>query len=361
VKIRLLCFLVISLLLAGCGQDKQSGSSSVEGENGKPQGVYVKTSPVEAGDFARFLSLPGNLQPAEQAYISAKVSGTVQKVFVDIGAKVDKGQTLCKIEDTTFDLQHKKAFSYLSSEQVRYEDTEKNYERMKALYEAHVIAEADFENVESQFKMAEENLSRARHDYELASENLKETNITSPLSGIVSLKDVSEGENTGPGKSIFAVVNTDQMYVEAGVAEQDIVAVKEGQQAIIKIGSLKDNSFEGRVTHIGPVPEQSTKTYPVKITLDNRGNLLKAGMFATVEILLDEHKSSLSVPKVAVITEDGRRYVFVEREGKVEKRLIEIGYANDTSFEVIKGLEIDEKVVTVGHDGLTDGSLVEIR
>jgi len=360
VKKILLYFLVISLLLTGCGQVK-SGVAPAEEENEKSQSVYVKTSPVEAGDFVRFLSLPGNLQPSEQAYITAKVSGTVQKVYVDIGTKVGKGQSLCKIEDTTFDLQHRKALSDLSAEQIRYGDAEKNYERMKALCEAGAIAKADFETIESQFNMAKENLNRAQYDYELASENLKETNITSPFSGTVSLKDVSEGENIGPGKSILAVVSTDRMYVETGVAEQDIVAVKEGQRVTINIGTLKDNTFEGRVTHIGPVPDPSTKAYPVKITVENRDNLLKAGMFATVEILLDERKDSLSVPKEAVITEDGLKYVFVEKEGKVEKKLIEIGYANDNRLEVLSGLKSDEMVVSVGHKDLTDGSSVEIK
>lgn len=357
-KKRLLCFLVISLLLAGCGQNKQPGTSA-EGDNGKA--VYVKTSPVEAGDFARILSLPGNLQPVEQALITAKVSGTAQRVFVDIGTRVSKGQTLCKIEDTTFALQHKKAFSDLASEEVRYGDAERNYQRMQELYTSQAISQADFEKIESQFKMAKEDLSRARYNYELAGENLKETNITSPISGIVSLKDLSEGENIGPGKAIFAIVNTEQMYVETGISEQDIAAVKEGQPVTISVSSLKGSTFEGKVTHIGPVPDPSAKTYPVKITVGNKDNILKAGMFATVEILFDKRTASLSVPKEAVITEEGLKYVFVEREGKAEKRLIEIGYGNDARFEVLKGLSSDEKVVSVGYDSLTDGSSVEVR
>lgn len=358
-KTRLLLILVISLLLAGCGKDKAGAPSAEENSNQKTN--YVKTVQVGTGDFNRVLSLPGYLQPSEQAVITSKVSGTVQKTYVDIGARVGKGQALCKIDDTNYALQHKRALSGFNSEQVRYEDAEKNYERMKQLYENKVISKADFENVESQFKMAKENLNRARYDLELAAENLRETNITSPLSGIVSFRDVSDGENIGPGKTIFTVVNTDSMFVETGVAEQDIIAVKTGQRAMIKIDSLKGHTFEGLVTHVGPVPDHSAKTYPVKITVRNKDNLLKSGMFASVEILLDERKGSLSVPKEAVLTEDGRRYVFVERDGKVEKRLIELGYSSDSAFEVLNGLKSDEKVVSVGHDNLTDGSQVEVR
>ncbi|MDO7788284.1 efflux RND transporter periplasmic adaptor subunit [Desulforamulus aquiferis] len=353
----LLYFLVISLILAGCGQDKQSGDVSTAGNS---EGVFVKTSPVEAGEFTHFLSLPGHLQPAEQAFITSKVNGTVQFINADIGTKVAKGQTLCKIDDTTFKLQHKKSSSDLSAEQIRYEDAEINYARMKALYEAQAISQYEFENIESQFKMAKEHINRAQYDFDLATENLNYTNITSPLAGIVSLKDVSEGENISPGNTIFAVVKTDRMYVETGVAEQDIIAIKQGQRVKVMVDSLPGNTFEGFITHIGPVPNPTTKTYPIKITLENRDDLLKPGMFATVEILLAERKASLSVPKESVITEDGQKYVFVEREGKVEKRLIEIGYSNDTHFEILNGLKNDEVVVSVGHDGLTDGSTVEI-
>lgn len=357
-KKMLLCLLAISLLLTGCGKNKPD-SAAAEGE-GKAK-FFVKTAAVQTADFSKILSLPGNLEAMEQAFISAKVSGTVQRIHADIGSKVAKGQILCKIDDVVYSLQHQKAQTNLSAQQIRFDDAARSYERMKALYEKQAISQADFENIESQFKMAKETLNNAQYDFNLASESLKETNIISPFAGTVSMKDVSAGENVSPGKSLFAVVNTNKMFVEAGVAEQDIVRVKEGQRVSIKISSLANKTFEGLVTHVGPVPTQSTKNYPVKITVDNPDNLLKAGMFATVEILLDERKGSKAVPKESIVTEDGKRYIYVEREGKVEKKLVEIGYDNEKLVEIISGLELNEKVVTSGQENLTEGALVEVK
>jgi RND family efflux transporter MFP subunit len=185
--------------------------------------------------------------------------------------------------------------------------------------------------------------------------------VKAPISGVISKKEISIGENIGPGKMLFTIVSMDDMYVETGVSEKDIPICKVGQKVDIMVESLGPEILVGEITHIGPVPDPETKTYPVKILVNNREQRLKAGMFATIEILLDTHESAMSVPKEAIITENAVDFVFIEQNGKAYKKPIKVGYKDGDDWEVLEGIEKNHKIVVVGKDRLVDGNPITIR
>jgi len=269
---------------------------------------------------------------------------------------------------------------------INYDSSEKEYYRTKSLYDSSVISQAEFEQWESQynlikeqFESAKSNLSQvernhgfdvqgaeialkiAQNDYQMAKENYNDTSVLSPISGIVVSRSASVGENAAPGTPVFSVVNLDTVYLESGVSEQSIGSLKEGQEVAVTIDALSGHSFVGKLTNISPALDEKTSTYPVKVEIENKDNLIKAGMFGTMEIVTDSHKNALAIPKEAVLQESGSYYAFVAKSGKAVKRAIKLGFSEKEYYEVLQGLETGEQIVIVGNGDLKDGEKVEIK
>ncbi|HYF75214.1 MAG TPA: efflux RND transporter periplasmic adaptor subunit [Candidatus Nitrosocosmicus sp.] len=376
--------------------------------------AYIKTAVVKTMDLDNTLNLPGTAQPKDSAVITAKVSGTVKAVMVDIGSPVKEGALLCKIDDTIYRLQYEKADAAVrnakltleslkdytadsklqpqkiemaqtlyNTAKLDYENKEKSYNRMKELYNAGSVSKSEYEGVETFYGLAKEQyesaqsslrqaergwrydvkgaeigLKVAENDYKMSKENLQYTDVASPIEGIVSSKNISVGENIAPGAMIFSVVNIDNLYLESGISEKDISFVRIGQAVDVSVDALPGKSFRGLVTGISPALDMQSKTYPIKVEIKNENQSIKAGMFGNMKIILESHKNALTVPKEAVLVDHGSYYVYIVKDGKAVKRVVKLGYSNENQYEIIQGVKIGEKVVVVGNSDLEDGEKV---
>lgn len=419
---RLLIFLAItSIFLIGCGGKEEvateKGKDAKEGPDNtvKQEVIYVKTHTIGTRDFEKVLTVASILQPKEKIMISSKINGSIENTFVDVGSRVEKDQKLCKIDDTIYKIQFEKsntavksAMNSLSSlkdfdknsgmmhqtievaqsqyetAKLNFDNIEKNYNRLNNLYKEKAISQSNYDSIKGQFDVAKEQLNlahanlnqakrnwkynleaakigleAAKNDYRLANENLQYTDILAPIAGVIAEKYVSIGENIGSGTDIFRIVNTDSMYANAGVSEKDVVKIKEDQRVLIKIDSLGNKTVEGKVETISPILDEQSKTYPIKVLVENTDKDLKGGMFATIEIVVDSHENSIAVPKNALINEEGKNYIFIEDDGKAVKRLVKLGYSDDDYFEILEGVKKGEKLIKSFNDKLDHGSIVK--
>ncbi|PAB60082.1 efflux RND transporter periplasmic adaptor subunit [Anaeromicrobium sediminis] len=350
-----------SLLLSGCGKGKakETDGKNVEVQK-KEEIVYVQTEPVIAMDFTNKLFLPGNLKPKEEAIVTAEVNGKVKEIHGDLGSRVNKGDSLCKLDDTTYALEYENKSKDLSIANIEYNNLINDYERAKTLYENKAKSKAEFDAIEKEYRKQKEELVIKENDLALAKKNIEDTNIKASISGIVSDKKVLMGQMVSSGAELFKIVNIDEMYVEVGIAEKDMPFIKKGQECIVKVDIFSD-VFMGKITNIGPEPSDPTKTYPGKILINNSEGKLKPGMFSTVEIILDNHKGVLGVPKKAVIKEKDKYYVFLVVNKKAVKKEVKLGFSSDKYYEILEGVKKDDKVIVVGNDDLEDGKLVEVK
>lgn len=350
-----------SLLLSGCGKGevKETDGKNIEVEK-KEEVIYVQTEPVGTMNFTNKLSLPGNLKPKEEAVVTAEVNGKVKGIYADLGKKVNQGDSLCKLDDTTYVLEHENKSKGISMANREYDNLSNDYEKTKILYENKVKSKQAFDVIEKEYQNKKEDLEIKKNDLVLAKKKIDDTNIKAPISGIVSNKQVLMGQMVSGGAELFKLINIDEMYVEVGVAEKDMPFIKKGQECIVKV-DIFSNTFKGKITNIGPEPSNETKTYPVKILINNKEGKLKSGMFSTVEIILDNHKDALAVPKKAIIKEENQQYIFLEVNKRAVKKAVKIGFSSDEYYEILEGVKKDENVIIVGNDQLEDGKLVEVK
>jgi len=185
--------------------------------------------------------------------------------------------------------------------------------------------------------------------------------ITSPISGIVGMLFLDKGAMVAPQTPIAMIADIDRIKVKIQVVERDLPKVHKGQSAVITVNAYPDKKFQGKLKQLSPFVNPMTKASEGEIIVPNPEHLLKPGMFTRVELIIEEHTNTIVVPEKTVIEKDGKRGGFVLKEEYAEIREVETGIENEGSIEILKGLKIGEKVITLGNYGLRDGAKVRVK
>lgn len=357
-----------------------------------------KLAKVERGDLAKSVVATGKIQAITQVDLKSKASGIVQKLLVDYGEKVKKGQVLVELDKEEIqarvnqqraslqaseaaahaaeaDLQHAKVDAegpevpllkraYERAQQMAkdgvvsqsaLEDAQKNYEM--ALNKQH-LGKANEIVADAKLRQSHAQVAQAKALLEQTEEEYRNSTIVSPIDGLVLSRGVEVGDAVSSilvlGSSatlLMTLGDTREVYVKGKVDESDIARVYLGQVARIKIESYKDRTFNGKITKISPmgVEKDNVTTFEVRVSIDNSKGELRPMMTANAEILLEEHKNVLTVPEAALMYDKDRK-ASVEvpdanaKDGK-HKIPVEVGISNGSKTELLSGLKEGNEVV----------------
>jgi len=343
--------LALVLVLAGCGQ--KAGDTATE-----EQAVPVAVAEVVKGRLDRGDILTGKVAAAQEVNLVPKVAGQVGSVTVDVGDRVRAGQVVLRLEAPEIAAAVTLAESALKTAEINFKAAEKNYERGKLLLEQQAISPAEFENTyEKPYELAKENFERtAPAQLAQARANYENTILTSPVTGVVTARNVDPGELASPSLPVLTIVNIDTVLVETTASEGQINRLKPGQEVEVRIDAAGDKTFKGVIATVSPAANPQSKAYPVKIRIDNPDGLLKPGMFATVD--LGGGGETLMVPRDAVVFRDTQRIVFVVEGDRVRVREVAVGESDGKNIAITSGLNEGETVVVSGQSVLSDGAKV---
>lgn len=354
---KLLIIAVSLLALAGCS----SAAAQEQSDQSADSAVVLKAVRVENMDMREMtgaLTLPGKVAPDELSVVSSLVSGQVKTLSAEVGDIVEAGQTLAKIDDEFVRLQKEQAEIGNQLYDLSLQSARRGFERTKALYESGSTTKVEYDSAADMLTRAKLDYARGKNSVSQMAYQLEHMTIAAPIDGYVSEAYLNEGESVGPGTPMFEIVSIDQVVVEAGVTEKDVNRLKAGQVVRVDIpaaGQLK----EGVVVGVGPVPGQGG-TYPVRVRIQNETGEVKPGMYAELKIETDTARPVLAVPKIAVMHESGEDYVFVSNGQTAQRRTIKKGIAFDSYFEVLSGLELNDRIVVSGQAYLSDGDQLDI-
>jgi HlyD family secretion protein len=200
---------------------------------------------------------------------------------------------------------------------------------------------------------AEAGLFYARQQYESAF-------IRSPMNGTVAMRAAQPGQMAGAGTPLLRIVNLNAIFFEARVSETEVRYVRVGQPVTVTVDAYPGKMFRGVVSRIYPVGSEGSRDFIVRVDMRNEGGLLKPQMFARGEILVDVHRNVVLIPKDALLTQDGKRVVFVVKEGVARRIVVQTGYINGTNAEV-RGVPAGAQVVVQGQENLRDGDKVRVE
>lgn len=371
----LVSYLLILLLAAGCGKDKQP-----PGEEEKI--ISVQTAAVEKGTIAETIMVTGKLEAlAASDVVPGGQGGKVHSVNVELGDNVSKGQTLITLENAALAAVVRQAEqgvaqaeSALELAKITFEQARANYERGKQLYESGAIPQAGQTGFETAYEIPYKQaridfervkpaaLANARAALDSAREQYNNTFIKSPISGVVTAVNVNPGELASPASPVpvVSVASLDKVVVKAAVTESQINKIKRGQEVPVTISAVSDKPFKGVIANIAYAADPSSKTYPIKVQINNSGHTLKPGMFAEVQIK-GEQVETLVAPREAVVKTGDKDVVWVVNAGRVTTREVTAGTSDGKKIQIIKGLKAGEQVVVSGQSVLEENAKVEVK
>lgn len=322
------------------------------------QAVAVVTAKPERRTITPLLEFSGSLDPEWQADVAAKVDGRVERVYVNEGDHVTKGQVLAELEQRDTDAALREARGNYMDAQTNLRKAERDLERYSALYKQGAVSE----QVADDYAFARDNaaakLDAARGTVQAMESQFEGTVITAPADGIISKRYHQEGYYAAAGTPLFAIADISVLKTVINIPEGNISGVSVGNEAEIELPAFAGHKIIGRITRIAPVADLPAHTFAAEVSVDNTEGLL-AGVFATVKLTAQPRQNVLIIPVYAIVMRDDQKTVFiVEDDNTVRRQVLDIGYTDDKVAEVLSGLKGDEVIVTEGHNKLREGSKV---
>ena len=349
--------LAITLALAGCGGGKPDGDAAegeaatadAEGKGGSNE-PKVEAVPVEVASVARrpisaSYSGTANLEAPAEAQVVAKTSGVMLQLLAEEGDQVKAGQVLARIDPDRPRLEMERARA-----QVR--NLENNYRRARELAESKLVSTEQAEQIRY-------DLEAARAAYEIAQLELSYTNVVAPISGVIAQRMAKPGNLIQLNSALFRIVDDSRLEAVLNVPERDLATMKSGLTVHMAVDAMPGRVFDGRIDRVSPVVDAGSGTFRVVTAFPGDAGL-RPGMFGRIQVIYDQRKDALTVPRAALLEDAGETAVFAVRDKKAVRVPIEVGHLSGDLAEVRKGLVEGDQVVTAGKITLRDGAEVEV-
>jgi multidrug efflux pump subunit AcrA (membrane-fusion protein) len=406
VIIGLLAFRIVNVLNER--QQEEVQKSQIEEEIIIP----VRTALVEKGEVNSFLKVTGVVEANETVRVTSEMMGQAKEVKVKDGEEVNKGDILIVLGDEQIKIQVAQAQATLDSIQassdkiksgarpqeikqadsavlqakINRDSAEENYLRMEKLFSEKVISKQQYEQAKNQYEIADVQYQSAQESYELVIEGaaeediksveaqvrqakaaldmakyqLKNTQITAPISGKVTSITVSSGEMVSPSIPLLSIIDVNRIFVKVGISEKDISKIKEGQTVDLKIDAFSEEKFQGEVVSKGVAVDQISKTLEVKIEILQPEVDIPVGVFARGDILVKTNQEALIISSSALVRKKDGIYVYVIEEGIARQKEVVLGIIQDERVEILEGLSEEEEIVILGNQELGDGLKVDV-
>ena len=372
-------------VLVSCGKGDPSKAAGKAEMAERP----VRVARAEVRAMPRMIHVNGSLAAQEQSTLSAKVTGRLERLSVDIGSVLRQGELVAQIEPRDYDLGLQQAAAALAQSRAALglplegdddrielervtavkqakavlEEAGKNRDRVQRLSVSGIASQSEVDTVESahtvalaRYEAAIEDgrgrmatVAQRRAELELARKRLADASVRAPFDGTVQARPASVGEYVAAGTPIVQLVKTDPLRLRLEVPERECILVRTGQVVLLLVEG-DTNTYRGELARLSPALDDQTRMLRVEADVPREGSL-RPGLFARARIIVTEREKALTVPLEALTTFAGLEKVVGVREGKAVEQVIATGRRGLDWVEVLSGLEAGEAVV------LSPGSL----
>lgn len=328
--------LLACVMLVSCTGEKKKAEAATVGEKTK-----VRVETVSAQDVEQIGEFTATVEANVSNKIAPQTPVRIDKLFAEIGDHVKAGQLLVKMDETS-----------LKQAKVQLENQETEFKRTDELYKVGGTSKSAWDAQKTQLDVSREN-------YRNLQEN---TQLLSPVTGVVTARNYDNGDMYNGGEPIFVVEEIRPVKLLINVSESFYTKVKKGNEVDIKLDVYGDEIFKGKVTLVYPTIDPNTRTFPVEIKIANADERVRPGMFARVTMNFGT-KNHIVVPDLAVVKQSGAgdRYIYVYKNGKVSYQKVELGRRMGNKYEIISGVDNGDQVVVSGQSRLNNGMEVEIE
>lgn len=386
--------IVLFLSLTGC--NKEAAAPAARKESGP---LKVKAAEAREKVIKRTVESVGTLFPLDETIVSAEIDGRVDRVDVDLGDFVNKGQMMVHISDEeqryllaqneaqlrsslerlglskeTDRVQDVKTTPDVRRAEADLFDAEQRYKRTRELRDQGIGAQADLDQAQARFNSAKAGLDsvvnqtrnliqeveRFKAVVDLQRKKLRDTTVYAPFAASIKERQVTVGQFVRANTPLMTLVKTDPLRLRLDVPERMAPWVKVGQVAQVEVEAFEGQKFNGKIWRVSPTVDQAKRTFVAEALINNPGMRLKPGSYARARIPTDKAETIILLPSRAVQYVLGSNKAYVIKEGVIEAREIKVGERFDGEVEILEGISAGETVATTNLPRLDTGSKVEI-
>ena len=303
---------------------------------------------VELRQLVRTLAISGSLSPVTQSTVRSKVPGEIRRALVREGDKVVQGQLLAEIDTVDLQARLDAQVAALEEAKARLSIAAKNRDNGLQLRKQGFISQNALDTTQSGFEAAVASVKSAEAQVRLARNATQDAVVRAPIAGIVAKKMINAGEKVGVDSALFTLVDLARMEIDAPAPASEIPGIRIGQAATFRVDGFGDRTFAARLERINPTTEPGSRSITIYLSVANQDGVLKGGMFAKGNLILDRSEPAPTIPAMAVREEAGQTFVFTVEQGRIGRRAVTLGMREEQAglVEVRSGLEKGVAVVS---------------
>lgn len=341
--------LALLALLSGCNEKAADGQLQ-----SKP--LTLPVTKVEVVDIPLTSTVPGSIVSDGRVEVSSRVVGFIEQLDVREGQWVSRGDLLLRIDRSEIDEAIRQARAGVDAGRKDLDDAEQDVQKFNKLAQSGSVASETLRKAKVRFDIARAALDRTRSTLAAAEAQKGYASIESPVDGVIVSVARRKGEMATAGSRILTVESREILLFKAFVSEGNLAAIDPTRPVTVRIDTLKNRRFEGRIRGIVPSGDDVTRRYEINIILPNDA-MLVPGMFGRAEIPLGTQKAPV-VPRNAMVRRGGLEGVFVIEDKAAQFRWLRTGREWDGSVEVTSGLSGGETILARADDTVRDGAPV---
>lgn len=342
-NISMYSFLIISLLVS-CGKKQETKKALIEDDI-----VAVKLADVSQANSTEVLKASGLVASLEEARLSFKTGGIIERIYVKEGQNVRKGQLLATLNLTEINAQVQQA-----NENVQ--KSERDLKRLTNLYRDSVATLEQVQNLTTALNVTKQFL-------EIATYNQGYSKIYASTNGVIVKKLMNEGELAGPGAPVFFMnaSGANDWVMKVGIADKDWTRLHIGDRASVKLDAFPEITFTASVSNLSQGPDVNSGLYQAELKLNIQGKKIATGLFGNAQIMPSIVKKYISIPIDAIVEGNGdEAFVYVVADGKARKMPILLVGIDNTKAFIGSGLAGITQVITDGSAYLVEGNRVRV-
>lgn len=309
---------------------------------------YVAIDTLAAAPFTHYVEVHGQVQSDQNVNVFPRSMGPVVRVYAQVGQNVKKGQVLAKIDDAII----AKSIEELKT---RLELVTTVYNKQKNLWDQKI-------GTEIAFLQAKNNKDALENSLATAKEQLDNTNIKSPIDGVVDQADVKEGEMVNGARPAFRVVNSSQLKATGELSESYLNSVNAGDEVVVSFPDLK-KEVSAKINFAASAINPMSRTFKVEVNLANNPQY-RPNMISVLKIIDYKSSNAITVPMNIIQNDQAGTYVYVvvgnTNKLTVKKSAVKVGQIYRGTAEILSGLAAGDKIITVGFQDLNEGDLVTL-
>jgi len=317
---------------------------------------------AELKELSAQLPVSGSLVPESQVTVRAKVIAEVAEAPLQEGVAVQKGQIIARFTAADLHARLTTQEAAVDEAQARLALAQKNRLSNETLLKQNYISQNAYDTTHNGLELAQASLKSALSQKQVAQLALADTQVRSPLDGFISKRHVQPGEKVSPDTALYSIVNLSHMTLEAQVPASEIPRVKAGQKVVFQVDGFGGREFIGKVARINPATEAGSRSMMVYVAVDNADAVLKGGMFAKGNLVLEKTAPVTAVPLTAVRQVNGADVVYQIVNNQVKMQAVKLGMRSEDEgkVQIVQGLDVGAVLIAARLDGVKAGSKVKM-